>query len=716
MDKNGKRGESISESIKVFCRVRPDMPEETADTNEEDNIYLTGNSDQESGGNRISNIDEEANQCSYFSSSSKSEQKFKMDGFFGPTTSQETLYERAVRPIVDSTLEGYSATVFCYGPTGSGKTYSMMGDDENKGVIPRVFDQLLAASRAGAGTDSTNGEVILKVSYLQIYCEVVSDLLDPAGSQLSIRERQGEVYVENLSESIVTCFSDVQRIIERGDINRNTATTNMNAHSSRSHAAMLVKIFTPDASDSSGMQQKSLRESTLVLVDLAGSERAAAIAGKSYLRAEESKSINLSLSALGNCIAALSAGSTQTALGASSTRKKHVPYRDSKLTRLLQGSLGGSSRTAVIVNLPPGQDSTGEVLNALRFAHRCSTISVVAKVRRVVDYESLYAELQKRLDEQEQRESQQQQDLDKQYESIELQEASMEALRDEIKELTAKNEQLQAERASGGTSSEPDMKKCVDDMATQSALELNNMKQRYEKRIAAYKAAATESTQEISELQYDIRAEKEKHLATLKDLNVVNERYSEAERTFEFRIQELLTELEEAKSAGSEKATLVGELEAKDTKISELEEKIYLLEENGGGGGDMVSRQQVEEMEKMFSETVDQLVKRVLLLEESKGGGGGAGGKAGITAMGDSDEEDEMAYLDKVGPSLRKAGNRQGQGQGGSSYLPPAVPVRSSGNARFEPGKVRATGNSGSSHHLGGNFGAAGGAKNSRRF
>lgn len=147
MDKNGKRGENISENIKVFCRVRPDMPEESAVTNEEDNIYLTGNSDQESGGNRISNIDEEANQCTYFSSSSKSEQKFKMDGFFGPGTAQETvitllatlwpptilltalhlspvycclqLYERAVRPIVDSTLEGYSATVFCYGPTGT---------------------------------------------------------------------------------------------------------------------------------------------------------------------------------------------------------------------------------------------------------------------------------------------------------------------------------------------------------------------------------------------------------------------------------------------------------------------------------------------------------------------------------------------------------------------------------------------------------------------
>lgn len=572
----------------------------------------------------------------------------------------------------------------------------------------RVFDQLLSASKA------TNGQVIIKVSYLQIYCEVVSDLLDPSGSQLSIRERNGEVYVENLSESVISSYSDVQRIIERGNMNRNTATTNMNAHSSRSHAAMLVKIFTPDVgNDPSSLQQKSLRESTLVLVDLAGSERSSAIAGKSYLRAEESKSINLSLSALGNCISALSASTTQTALGANSTRKKHVPYRDSKLTRLLQGSLGGSSRTAVIVNLPPGIDSTGEILNALRFAHRCSTITVVANVRRVVDYETLYAELQKRLDEQEQREREQQMDLDKQYELSEVQDSTMEALRDEIKTLTMQNEQLKAKNNAESTA-QPDMKQYVDEMAAQSALELSNMKQRYEKRIAAYKSAATAAAQEISELQYDVRTEREKHLSTFKDLNVVNERYSEAERAFEFRIQELLTELEEAKNAVSNVDKLTAELDSKDSKISELEEKIYLLEENGGGA-DMVSRQAVEEMEKMFSETVEQLVQRVMILEESKNGGAaGGGGKVGkaMPDIGDSDEEDEMAYLDKVGPNLRK--NRL-QNAGHSSHLPPAVPIRSTGNARFEPGKVRATGgNAGSSHHIGGNFG--GGAKNSRRF
>jgi chromosome segregation ATPase len=360
----------------------------------------------------------------------------------------------------------------------------------------------------------------------------------------------------------------------------------------------------------------------------------------------------------------------------------------------------------------------------------------------VVDYEALYSELQKRLDEQEQSERVRQLQLDKQCESIESQEAAMEALRDEVKALTAHNEQLKASSNSSGDGSDSESKKCMDDMAAQSALELNNMKARYEKRIAAYKSAAAESAQEISELQYDIRTEREKHLATLKDLSVVSERYSESERAFEFRVQELLSELEEARSLSGVVEKQTTELEEKESKISELEEKIYLLEENGtsgsgsgSGGGDMVSRQQVEEMEKMFSETVDQLVKRVLLLEESKSGGKGVSGVSGVSggvsstvAMGDSDEEDEMAYLDKVGPNLRK--NRQSAAGGSHSHshthshhLPPAVPVRSNSNARFEPGKVRANGNSSSSssggvsgsHHIGGNFG---GVKNStsRRF
>lgn len=192
------------------------------------------------------------------------------------------------------------------------------------------------------------------MSYLQIYCETLTDLLDPRPVSLSIREsRQNGVYVENLSEITITSYSDVRDAIERGNSTRFTAATNANATSSRSHAAILIKVITPDVIDGSAdrtnqkNKSKSIREGTLVLVDLAGSERypvfsisvsfrprATATAGKNYMRAEESKSINLSLSALGNCISALS--KQQTTVTDDRDRAKYVPYRDSKLTRLLQ--------------------------------------------------------------------------------------------------------------------------------------------------------------------------------------------------------------------------------------------------------------------------------------------------------------------------------------------------------------------------------------------
>jgi hypothetical protein len=157
----------------------------------------------------------------------------------------------------------------------------------------------------------------------------------------------------------------------------------MNATSSRSHAALILSIeFSVNDDAAATVDRKA---SSLVLVDLAGSERFAA-AGGNYARLEEAKAINLSLSALGNCMSALADG------------KQHVPYRDSKLTRLLQGSLGGGSRTAVIVNIAPGNDENGDVLNSLKFASRASKVKVVAKVSRYVDYEALYFGAQKELD------------------------------------------------------------------------------------------------------------------------------------------------------------------------------------------------------------------------------------------------------------------------------------------------------------------------------
>lgn len=307
----------ISENIKVFCRPKP--------TPSPSEIFEY--------------IDPQTCRCT----SKNKVYTFNYDQIFPLQCSQEDIYLEIAKPIVDSVCRGYSGTIFAYGPTNSGKTYSMRGPNNGRerGIIPRCIEQI-SSTIGNAGT--------IYVSYLQIYCEIITDLLiDPETAYmtpLSIRERDGLVFIEGLSRYKVTTVQEIYDILARGDEVRVTASTNINETSSRSHAAIMITIAMEESSDkheaSKEPLMKKTRESSLVLVDLAGSERVSASEGQHYMRFEESKAINLSLSALGNCISSLSEG------------KAHIPYRDSKLTRLLQGSLGGSSRTSVLINIPPG--------------------------------------------------------------------------------------------------------------------------------------------------------------------------------------------------------------------------------------------------------------------------------------------------------------------------------------------------------------------------
>ena len=289
---------SISENIKVFIRQRP----------------LSPSDDQSEIGSRIARFEPDGS-CTYFSSSSKQEHDFKFDACFGENISQEHIYATVAKPIVDSAIRGYSGTIFAYGPTGSGKTYTMTGldNDNDRGIFPRCIEQIL---------NQTHGVADISISYLQIYCEMVGDLLNPNCGTLSIRERsEGSIFVEGISKSKIACLEDLKTVLSTGEMNRSTASTLMNSSSSRSHAALIVTIsFTGQTSSQTGanLSDARKRESSLILVDLAGSERSTASNGH-YSRLEEAKAINLSLSALGNCMSALAEG------------RSHVPYRDSKL-------------------------------------------------------------------------------------------------------------------------------------------------------------------------------------------------------------------------------------------------------------------------------------------------------------------------------------------------------------------------------------------------
>lgn len=287
--------------------------------------------------------------------SKENRKQFTYDAVYGPLATQQSLYDEVVRPLVASVLEGFNGCVFAYGQTGTGKTFTMEGvrsDQEQKGVIPRAFEQIWQhINRA------QNMNFLVEASYLEIYMEEVRDLLKPNSKKsLELREKEGVgVYVPNLHSVLCKSVDDMVQVMNTGNRNRTVGRTNMNEHSSRSHAIFAVKI------EMAEMDSNAVKVGKLNLIDLAGSERQSKT-GATADRLKEASKINRALSSLGNVISALAENSS------------HVPYRDSKLTRLLQDSLGGNSKTIMIANVGPSEYNYAETLTTLRYASRAKTI------------------------------------------------------------------------------------------------------------------------------------------------------------------------------------------------------------------------------------------------------------------------------------------------------------------------------------------------------
>ncbi|TKR77759.1 hypothetical protein L596_018672 [Steinernema carpocapsae] len=290
---------------------------------------------------------------------------FTFDAVFDADCDQMTVYNRAARSIVENVLQGYNGTIFAYGQTGTGKTHTMSGngnDPAERGVIPNsfahIFDHISKCQH-----DKT---FLVRVSYLEIYNEEIRDLLAKDQSQhLEIKEQHGVgVYVRGLQNVTVSNADDMDRIMQLGNNNRSVGATNMNAKSSRSHAMFTVTIECSEESDG----RKHLTQGKLHLVDLAGSERQSKT-GSTGQRLKEASKINLSLSTLGNVISAL--------VDAKST---HIPYRNSKLTRLLQDSLGGNSKTVMCACVGPASYNYDETISTLRYANRAKNIKNAARI------------------------------------------------------------------------------------------------------------------------------------------------------------------------------------------------------------------------------------------------------------------------------------------------------------------------------------------------
>ncbi|KAK9473100.1 P-loop containing nucleoside triphosphate hydrolase protein [Dipodascopsis tothii] len=290
--------------------------------------------------------------------------EFAFDNVFGPGTDTAAVYERAAAHVVAGVMDGFHGTIFAYGMTGTGKTYSMQGDASSPGIIPRAIEAVFA----GVGRAPTYASYVLRASYIEIYNERLHDLLCPttASDEIKLRDDpQRGIVAVNLREEVVASPGELAALIARGDAARRTEGTEFNARSSRSHAVVQIVVERTDR------RVGACRVSTLNLCDLAGSERAAADAA----RRKEGAYINKSLLTLGTIVSRLAA--VPTAPGAPAALA-HVPYRDSKLTRLLQPALSGRNLVSVLCTISTAAAGFSETLNTLRFAARAKNIAISA--------------------------------------------------------------------------------------------------------------------------------------------------------------------------------------------------------------------------------------------------------------------------------------------------------------------------------------------------
>uniref|UniRef100_A0A8C7BBF4 Kinesin-like protein KIF17 n=1 Tax=Neovison vison TaxID=452646 RepID=A0A8C7BBF4_NEOVI len=333
-----------SESVKVVVRCRPMNQRER-----ELNCQL------------VVTVDSARGQCFIQNPGAADEppKQFTFDGAYYMDHFTEQIYNEIAYPLVEGVTEGYNGTIFAYGQTGSGKSFTMQGlpdPPSQRGIIPRAFEHVFESVQCAENT-----KFLVRASYLEIYNEDVRDLLGTDTKQkLELKEHpERGVYVKGLSMHTVHSVAQCERIMETGWKNRSVGYTLMNKDSSRSHSIFTISIEIY-AVDERG--QDHLRAGKLNLVDLAGSERQSKT-GATGERLKEATKINLSLSALGNVISALVDG-----------RCKHIPYRDSKLTRLLQDSLGGNTKTLMVACLSPADNNYDETLSTLRYANRAKNI------------------------------------------------------------------------------------------------------------------------------------------------------------------------------------------------------------------------------------------------------------------------------------------------------------------------------------------------------
>ncbi|XP_042822731.1 kinesin-like protein KIF19 isoform X1 [Panthera tigris] len=310
------------------------------------------------------------------------EKSYLFDVAFDFTATQEMVYQATTKSLIEGVISGYNATVFAYGPTGCGKTYTMLGTDREPGIYVRTLNDLFRAIEE----TSNDMEYEVSMSYLEIYNEMIRDLLNPALGYLELREdSKGVIQVAGITEVSTINAKEIMQLLMKGNRQRTQEPTAANQTSSRSHAVLQVAVR--QRSRVKNVLQE-VRQGRLFMIDLAGSERASQTQNRGQ-RMKEGAHINRSLLALGNCINALS----------DKNSNKYINYRDSKLTRLLKDSLGGNSRTVMIAHISPASSAFEESRNTLTYAGRAKNIKTRVKQNllnvsyHIAQYTSIIADL-----------------------------------------------------------------------------------------------------------------------------------------------------------------------------------------------------------------------------------------------------------------------------------------------------------------------------------
>ncbi|XP_042377067.1 kinesin-like protein KIN-7L isoform X1 [Zingiber officinale] len=298
---------------------------------------------------------------------------FAFDYVFDPSYSNAMVYDLLIKSIIQAAIDGFNGTAFAYGQTSSGKTFTMNGSEEDPGIITLGVKDVFRRIEM-----TTDREFLIRVSYMEIYNEEINDLLSFGNQKLPVHESlERGIYVSGLREEIVNCSEQVIELLKLGEANRHFGETNMNARSSRSHTIfrMVIESSARDSMKCGDVSNAdAIRVSVLNLVDLAGSERVAKT-GAGGARLREGKHINKSLMILGNVINKLSESGKQ---------RGHIPYRDSKLTRILQPALGGNSKTSIICTVAPEEVHVEESRGTLQFASRAKRITNCAQVNEIL--------------------------------------------------------------------------------------------------------------------------------------------------------------------------------------------------------------------------------------------------------------------------------------------------------------------------------------------